>query len=59
MVVDCFTKWVEVERGTAFIELKAIYFLLKDVMTRYRLPRSIIVDNGWQFISKNINQYYI
>ena len=48
------TKWIEAEHVATITEQKAIYFLWKDVTIGYGRPRSIIVDNGRQFIINKI-----
>lgn len=49
VVIDYFTKWVEVEPLVAITSKKALDFVIKNIICRYRLPRKIVSDNGLQF----------
>jgi len=47
----------EVERVANITEQKVIDFRWRDVITKCRFPRSIIVDNGRQSIGKRMKEY--
>ena len=51
IVVDYFTRWIELFplKSTTSIEVSKI--LMNEVFSRYRLPKHIVSDNGPQFIS--------
>lgn len=52
VAVDYFTEWVEAEPLNKIYSVKAINFLIKSVLCRYRVPLKIISDNGLQFGSE-------
>ncbi|CAD5168155.1 unnamed protein product [Musa acuminata subsp. malaccensis] len=47
--IDYFTKWVEAEPLAAITERQVEGFVWKNIVTRFGLPRVIIMDNGTQF----------
>ena len=49
VAVDYFTKWVEVEPLATITEKQTTKFLWRNIIYRYRLPHTIISDNGRQF----------
>ena len=49
--VDYFTKWVEVEPLATIIERQVEKFVWKNIVTWFGLPRTIIMENGAQFVS--------
>ena len=50
---DYFTKWVEVEPLVNIRYVDAKKFIWKNVVTRFRVPYSLISNNGLQFNSKS------
>jgi len=51
---EYFTKWVKAE---AFAEIKAstvVKFIMKNIITRFGIPRDIVTDNGPQFIAQEL-----
>ena len=51
VVINYFTKWVEVEPVTMITEAKINSFVWKNIICRFGVPRVIIADNGKQFDS--------
>jgi len=46
LVIDYFTKWVEVEPLAVIIEAKIQNSFWKNTVSRFGIPRVIISDNG-------------
>jgi transposase InsO family protein len=57
VVVDKFTKWVEAAPETTQDSTATINFI-KSIVFRFRVPHSIIMDNGTNFTSKEFKSYY-
>jgi transposase InsO family protein len=57
VAVDKFTKWVEAAPVTTQDSTAAINFI-KSIVFRFRVPHSIITDNGTNFTSKEFKSYY-
>ena len=55
---DYFTKWVEVESLANIRDMVAKKFVWKNIVTRFGVPRTLILDNGIQFDSKSFKRYY-
>ena len=49
---DYFTKWVEAEPLANIRDVDAKKFVWKNIVTRFGVPRTFILDNGLQFDSK-------
>ena len=47
--VDYFTKWPEVEPLATITEQKVYNFVWRSIICRFRIPRSMVSDNGKQF----------
>ena len=67
MAVDYFTKWVEAEPLVHITEANTTNFVKKNNLYMFRIPNTIITDNGTQFDNKKfrelckkyrINNYY-
>jgi transposase InsO family protein len=56
VAVDKFTKWVEAAPVTTQDSTAAINFI-KSIVFRFRVPHSIIIDNGTNFTSKEFRSY--
>jgi len=56
VVVDYFTKWVEVEALADITANKMISFLWKNMICRFRVPRILITDNGTQFDNQKMRE---
>ena len=46
VVIDYFTKWVEVKALTMITEAKIRNFVWKNIVCRFEIARMIIFDNG-------------
>ena len=55
---DYFTKWVEAESLANNRDVDAKKFIWKNIVTRFEVPRTIILDNGLQFNNKSFRRYY-
>ena len=53
---DYFTKWVEIEPLVNIRDVDAKKFVWKNIVTRFRVPRTFISDNGLQFDSKSFKR---
>lgn len=49
MAIDYFTKWVEAEALTIITKAKVQSFVWKNIVCRFGIPKTIILDNGRQF----------
>ena len=56
--MDYFTKWVEAEPLANIRDVDTKKFVWKNIVTRFRVPRTLISDNGLQFDSKAFQRYY-
>jgi hypothetical protein len=56
VAVDKFTKWVEEAPVTTQDSTTVINFI-KSIIFRFRVPHSIITDNGTNFMSKEFKNY--
>ena len=54
---DYFTKWVEAESLANIQDVDVKKFVWKNIVTRFRIPHSLISDNGLQFDSKSFRRY--
>jgi len=51
VAIDYFTKWVEVETLETIIEARIQNFVSKNIICKFGITRTIILDNGRQFDS--------
>lgn len=56
VATDYFTKWIEVITTRQATSKVVIKFLLENILTRFGVPRKIVVDNGMCFKS---NEFFI
>ena len=49
VAVDYFTKWVEVETLANIRDVDVKKFVWRNIITRFRVPKSLVSDNGLQF----------
>ena len=56
--MDYFTKWIEVEPLVNIKDMDAKRFVWKNIVTQFRIPNTLISDNGLQFNSKAFRRYY-
>ena len=54
---DYFTKWVEVEPLANIKDVDVKKFVWKNIVTRFGVPYSLILDNSLQFDSKAFRRY--
>ena len=54
---DYFTKWVEAKPLANIREVDVKRFVWKNIITWFRIPHSLISDNGLQFDSKAFRRY--
>jgi len=52
MAVDYFTKWAEAKALENIWDVDVKKFVWKNIVTRFRVPDSLISDNGLQFDRK-------
>ena len=57
VAIDYFMKWVEVEALTTITEAKIQNFVWKNIVCRFGIPRTIILDNGRQFDSQGFRLF--
>ena len=57
VATDYFTKWAEAEAYVQIKAMKLTQFVQRNIMCRFRVPYSIVSDNGPQFISKPYQQF--
>ena len=57
IAVDYFTKWAEAEPLATITTKKVINFVVRNIICRFGLPRTIITDNGTQFESKEFKEF--
>ena len=55
---DYFTKWVDAEPLANIRDVDSKRFLWKNIITRFRIPHTLILDNELQFDSKAFKRYY-
>ncbi|XP_028125251.1 uncharacterized protein LOC114322185 [Camellia sinensis] len=54
---DYFTKWVEVEALASLKEADTKWFVMRNVVVRFDIPRVLIADNGTQFEGKIFRKF--
>ena len=55
---DYFTKWIEAKPLANIKDMDAKRFVWKNIVTRFGIPCTLILDNGLQFDSKAFRRYY-
>ena len=55
--MDYFTKWVEAEPLAYIRDMDDKRFIWRNIVTRFRVPHTLISDNGLQFDSKVFRSY--
>ena len=58
VAIDYFTKWVEAEVLATITEAKVQSFVCKNIVCRFRIPQTIISNNGRQFDSQGFKSFY-
>ena len=54
---DYFTKWVEAKPLANIRDMDTKKFVKKNIVTRFGVPRTLILDNELQFDSKSFRRY--
>ncbi|MCI25134.1 protein NYNRIN-like, partial [Trifolium medium] len=57
VAVDYFTKWIKAEAVATITAEKVKKFYWKKIICRYGIPKSIVSDNGKQFMSELVIQF--
>lgn len=58
IILDYFTKWVEVESVASITAAKVKKFYWKIIICRFDMPTEIVSDNGTQFKSYKVTDFY-
>ena len=58
VAIDYFIKWVETEALSTITEAKVQNFIWKNIIYRFRIPQTIISNNGRQFNSQGFREFY-
>jgi hypothetical protein len=56
VIVDKFTKWIEVKLAASITMVKAVEFI-KEIMYRIGVPNNIITNNGTWFTTKEFKDF--
>jgi transposase InsO family protein len=56
IVVDKFTKWIEVKPAALITAAKAVEFI-KEIMYKFSIPNNIITYNGTQFTMREFEDF--
>ena len=56
MAVDYFTKWAEAEALANIRDTDVKKFVWKNIVARFGVPNSLVIDNGLQFDSKALDR---
>ena len=57
MVTKYFTKWIKAEAYHQVRDCEVKNFIWKNVICRFRVPKEIVIDNGFQFISFDFQDF--
>ena len=55
--MDYFTKWVEAEALANIRDVDVKKFMWRNIVTKFRVPKSLVSDNGLQFDSKAFRKF--
>ena len=55
--IDYFTKWVNAKPLSNIRDIDAKRFIWRNIITRFGIPHTLILDNGLQFESKDFRRY--
>lgn len=58
IAVEYFMKWAEVEALSNITKKKTIDFILRNIMCKYGIPYTLVIDNGKQFDNQNFREFY-
>ena len=56
VVVDSYSKWVEIKRSTSITALTTIK-ILREMFCQLGIPKVIVSDNGTQFVSREFQEF--
>ena len=56
VVIEYFTKWIEVELVAQITAHKVQNFVCKNIVCRFSVPRRLVSDNGTQFASQQLGK---
>ena len=56
VVIEYFTKWIEVEPVAQITTHKVQHFVWKNIVCRFEVPKWLVSDNGTQFISQQLGK---
>lgn len=54
---DYFTKWVEAEPFSNIRDIDVKRFIWRNIFTKFKIPYTLISDNGLQFYNKAFKKY--
>ena len=57
VAMDYFTKWVEAEALANIRDVDVKKFMWRNIVTKFRVPKSLVSDNGLQFDSKAFRKF--
>ena len=57
VAIDYFMKWVEAKAQSIITEARIHKFVWKNIICRFSIPRTIILDNGRQFNSQDLGRF--
>ena len=57
VAIDYFTKWVEVEALASITPTKIKEFIYKNIICRYGVSHTIVLDNGTQFDCEEFKEF--
>ena len=58
VAVDYFTKWVEAEALASITPIKIREFVYRNIVCRYGVPHTIVLDNDTQFDCEEFKEFY-
>jgi hypothetical protein len=56
VVVDYYTKWIELEPLVSIASVKAHNFVFRQIICRFGIPAEVICDNGTKFTDKDFRE---
>ncbi|XP_072064420.1 uncharacterized protein [Arachis hypogaea] len=57
VAIDYYTKWVEAESLASISSVNCQKFMWRQVVNRFRIPESVISDNGTQFTNNKFKEF--
>jgi len=55
--MDYFTKWIEAEALANIRDVDVKKFIWRNIIKRFGVPESLVLDNGLQFDSKTFHEF--